>query len=150
MEPFENICSLLRRINSGDFTKEEAVRLHRFMYRWIARKVKKEKNCNLIYLRNAFFEKIGQKTGIILKIHEDCFCCHYVMEFGKRKKSILPPCLRCPIDVKVNKLICPCLADESLLMKIARMAESENIDEVSQLALEIARLPVRETLLSMI
>ena len=112
-----------------ELTREQAIAEHRKMWNWIADetlrkgyKVKKEH-----YLKKHGFDK-----ALIIN---NCFCCEYVWYMAELRDIEGNLCSLCPIDWGDGKRCWISLYD--------LWVHSDNLEEVAQLARQIADLPER-------
>lgn len=105
-------------------TREEAVKLHREMWRWIAAKSLEE---NRIVGREEFF-----KTHNVYPFMGE-FCCDYLDKIGEAS------CEKCPLDWKDKKNG----FDYCLLSQIIGNISKTSVERYIELAVIIAYLPER-------
>lgn len=121
-----------------NLTREEAIRKHRNMWRWIAKRVLKDKDVHMI---TSYKHEYMQKYFKNQCVH-NCFLCEYANE----------NCTKCPIDWKskmqdVEGARCYCLDNKEegdFEGVYGRAYTTVNKDEQSRLALIISELPEKE------
>ncbi len=96
-------------------TKREAIRLHRKMWKWLAKHPTKKKS---------------EWPGMKYYVRADCFLCEYSRNFGEE-------CLCCPLDWEVGSCLCPRVGYFSLWYKARGKKRAA-------LALKIANLKERK------
>lgn len=123
---YENDEPVLKKV---ELTKEEAVKLHREMWNWIANEIyQRKKVCEIWDLKHEYL-----KYNNYSNIRSHCFCCEYVAQSEKAECSKL-----CPFNWARHRNFVYCVDGYYLKCENAS-------DWISQykLAIKIANLPVR-------
>lgn len=117
-------------IEEVKLTKEEAVKLHRDMWNWIAEQIEFYDNpSEVIYMLKC---KYLYSNGYI-DVDKECFCCEYVRQHSK---GICDTC--CPFNWTSRKRFTKCMGGYyRLIITVPDKNKSY------RLALKIANLPVR-------
>lgn len=112
-----------------NLTKQEAIRLHREMWRRISELSDEE--IKRFHDVADVKKRILKSMNITEPIKNSCFCCEYA--------DI--DCYRCPIVWKITK---KCFNRDSLYLRFEMSRITKNFDEFRRLAKEISELPERE------
>lgn len=117
-------------------TREEAIRLHRAMWNWIADVIEREQCVQDIdFLKCKFTREITPCQSIIC----NCYCCEFAC-----KNDIVDDCTLCPLDWGTDhEDDFPCETDDGLWVQCRNCTDWK---EQAALAHKIANLPERKVI----
>ena len=122
-------------------SKEDAIRLHRALWKWIADESERRKTAIL---------KFESPLVIKFQPRNNCFLCEYAFLVSGRN---CVDCTKCPLEWGteeltigiMGRLICQCEDGESKYISWINAVVCDDWEEAARLALDIENLPERKT-----